>query len=394
MIGFDEAFALVVGAAQPLASEKVALDHADGRVLAADVVAQVDSPPADVAAMDGYAVRDADAGNTPSLRLIGASYPGVPFTGKVGPGNCVRIFTGAAVPTGADRVVVQEITEQQDDIVRIVAPYSAKRHIRPRGSDFGTGDRLLPAGHLLEPRALVAAAAADLGDLSVWRRPRLSILGTGDELATPGTARQHPGHIPESVSFGVAALARMWGAEVIRRQRVRDDPDAMRAMARDALATSDLVVMTGGASVGEKDFAKSSFAALGLELLFARVAIKPGKPVWFGRAGDKLVLGLPGNPTSALVTARLLLAPLIAGLAGRDPRQGLRWRRLPLAAPLPSVGDRETFVRGRQQDDSALPLTNQDSGAQHTLAVADLLIRRRAGAGEAQAGELVDVLDF
>ena len=222
----------------------------------------------------------------------------------------------------------------------------------------------------------------------------LSILGTGDELAEPGKARGDPAAIPESVSLGIAALAGAWGATIVGRARLRDDLDAMIAAAAEALARSNLVVVTGGASVGERDFAKPAFEAHGLELIFSKVAIKPGKPVWLGRAADKLVMGLPGNPTSALATARLLLAPLLAGLCGRDPAEALHWRRLPLAGPLGPCGDRETFVRARWEGEAALPLTNQDSSAQKTLADAELLIRRPVAAPAATAGEIVDVLDF
>lgn len=394
MIGFDEALAIVTDAARPLGRETVALGDAAGKTLAEAVVARVDSPPADVSAMDGYAVREDDLAGGEPLRQVGVSYPGAGFEGEVGPGTCVRIFTGAPVSRGADRIVVQEIVVRDDDRIRIEGSLSKGRHIRMRGSDFRVGDRLLPPGRILDPRALVAAAAADLALVEVWRRPRVTILGTGDELVAPGEARERPGSIPESVSFGVAALAEQWGAEAIGQLRLRDDPDAMRAAAATALAASDLVVMTGGASVGEKDFAKSVFASLGVELLFSKVAIKPGKPVWLGRVGDRLVLGLPGNPTSAVVTARLLLAPLVAGLGGRDPAGAVRWVAAPLAEPLPPCGHRETFVRGRWAGERVQPLANQDSGAQHALAEADLLIRRRADAPAADAGDRVDVIAF
>lgn len=394
MIGFDEAFALVAQAARPLGTETVALGEARGRILAAPVTAMMDAPPADVSAMDGYAVRERDLEEGRPLHLVGGSYPGAGYDGLIGADECVRIFTGAPLPEGADRVVVQEIVEQADDWVRVMGTPGAGRHVRLRGSDFRTGDRLLETGRLLNHRALVAAAGADVGEVEIWRRPRLAILGTGDELEEPGRARATAGSIPESVSLGVAALAEQWGAEIIGRQRLKDEPDAMTAAAENALATSDLVVMTGGASVGEKDFAKGVFASLGLALIFSKVAVKPGKPVWLGRVRDRLVLGLPGNPTSALVTARLLLAPLVAGLGGRDPASALCWRAMPLVGALPACGERETFVRGRRADGGAQPLSNQDSGAQRALAEADLLIRRRPGAAAAAAGDAVDIIDF
>lgn len=394
MIDFDEALALVMEAARPLGTETVALGEARGRILAAPVIAMVDAPPADVSAMDGYAVRERDLEDGGSLRLVGTSWPGAGFVGSVGPRECVRIFTGASLPDGADRVVIQEIVKRNGEEILVQEPLGRGRHVRLRGSDFRTGDRLLDAGRLLDHRALVAAAGADVGEVELWRRPRLSILGTGDELEEPGGARLRPGSIPESVSLGVAALAEQWGAITIGRYRLKDEPDAMTAAAEKALASSDLVVMTGGASVGEKDFAKSVFASLGMEIIFSKVAIKPGKPVWLGRVGDRLVLGLPGNPTSALVTARLLLAPLVAGLVGRNPASALCWRAAPLAEALPPNGDRETFVRACLAGGRVQPLSNQDSGAQRVLAEADVLIRRRPGAAAAEAGETVDIIDF
>lgn len=394
MIDFDEALVLVMEAARPLGTETVALGEARGRILAGPVIAMVDAPPADVSAMDGYAVRERDLEDGGSLRLVGTSWPGTGFVGSVGPRECVRIFTGASLPDGADRVVIQEIVKRNGEEILVQEPLGRGRHVRLRGSDFRTGDRLLDAGRLLDHRALVAAAGADVGEVALWRRPRLSILGTGDELEEPGGARLRPGSIPESVSLGVAALAEQWGAITIGRYRLKDEPEAMTAAAEKALASSDLVVMTGGASVGEKDFAKSVFASLGMEIIFSKVAIKPGKPVWLGRVGDRLVLGLPGNPTSALVTARLLLAPLVAGLVGRNPASALCWRATPLAEALPPNGDRETFVRACLAGGRVQPLSNQDSGAQRVLAEADVLIRRRPGAAAAEAGETVDIIDF
>jgi molybdopterin molybdotransferase len=345
--------------------------------------------------MDGYAVREGDLLQLPArLRLAGESFAGSGFEGSILPGNCVRIFTGAPVPEGADRVVIQEVVKRDEDVAIIDTCPGAARHIRRRGVDFGEGDLLVEAGSRLGYREMVAAAGADLADVSVWRRPSVVILGTGDELTPPGSAAGTPGAIPESVSFGVAALAENWGASIKRRLHLPDDLSLMEKAAAQALEEADLIVVTGGASVGEKDFAKAMFEGQGLDLLFSKVAIKPGKPVWLGRAKDKLVMGLPGNPTSALVTARLLLAPLVAGLSGLDSLSALRWRKAPLLAALPACGDRETFVRARAIQDGAEPVSNQDSSAQKTLVEADLLLRRRPGAGAAATGDMVPVLDF
>jgi molybdopterin molybdotransferase len=388
VITFDEALALVAGVAKPLGTETVTLGEAHGRVLAAPVIAQVDAPPRDVSAMDGYAVREADLPGR--LPVAGTAYPG-DLTTTLAPGTCIRIFTGGPVPDGADRIVIQEEVTRDGDAASFGAP-DGGRHIRKCGADFRKGAVLLDAGRRLDPRALVAAAGADLGEVEVWRKPMLAIFGTGDELAEPGTARERPGAIPESLLLGVAALAEESGGMIVMSRRLRDNLPELVQMAGWALERADLVVVTGGASVGEKDFAKAMFAPAGLELIFSKVAIKPGKPVWLGRAGGRLVMGLPGNPSSAMVTARLLLAPLIAGLVGRAP--ALHWREAKLATPLGASGDRETFVRAAWDGEMVRPADYQDSGAQQTLADAGLLIRRRIGAPAAEAGETVEVIDF
>ena len=395
MISFDEAVELVRSVAKPLKTETVRIADAAGRVLAAPLVAQIDSPRADVSAMDGYAVREADLHALPvSLKVIGESFAGAGWDGMVAPRTCARIFTGAPVPKGADHVIIQENVRREGDIATISEHVGPARHIRPRGSDFRAGEELLAAGRLLDPRAVVAAAAADAAEIQVHRQPRLHILSTGDELAEPGTARECADAIPESVSFGVAALAERWGAKFVGRTRLRDDLPAMERTAEAALADADIVAVTGGASVGEKDFAKAMFELVGLELIFSKVAIKPGKPVWLGRVRKKLVIGLPGNPTSALVTARLLLAPLLAGMTGRPADAALRWYGMALASPLGECGSRETFHRARLSNGAAQILSFQDSSAQKALAEADLLVRQGANSPAIGAGSEVDVLDF
>jgi len=388
VIGFDEALALVADVAKPLGVETVALAEAHRRTLAASLVAQVDAPPRDVSAMDGYAVRDADLPGR--LPVAGAAYPGDAIA-TLAPGTCLRIFTGGPAPDGADRVVIQENVTREGDVAIFGGPGGA-RHIRKRAADFAEGAILLDTGRRLGPRELVAAAGADLGEVEVWQKPMLAIFGTGDELTEPGTARDRPGSIPESLLTGVAALIEEAGGMIVMARRLKDHLPELTQMAGWALERADLVVVTGGASVGEKDFAKAMFEPHGLELIFSKVGIKPGKPVWLGRAGGRLVMGLPGNPSSAMVTARLLLTPLIEGLAGGTA--SLRWQRALLAAPLDACGDRETFVRASWQGESVLPAHYQDSSAQKTLADADLLIRRRPGAPAAEAGETVEIIDF
>jgi molybdopterin molybdotransferase len=395
MISLDEALAHVRAVALPLGKEAVAVSEAAGRVLAELLVARISSPRSDVSAMDGYAVREADVAVLPArLAVVGESFAGTSWDGTVGAGQCARIFTGAPVPAGADRVVIQEDVRRVDGVAIIDRHPGNAWHIRKQGSDFEQGDELLPAGRLLDKRAIVAAAAADAAIVEVFTRPRVHILSTGDELAEPGTAAETRDAIPESVSLGVAALAAEWGAEVVGRTRLRDDLPAMEVAATQAVADVDLVVVTGGASVGEKDFAKRMFEPAGLDLIFSKVSIKPGKPVWLGRAGKALVMGLPGNPTSALVTGRLLLAPLLAGLGGREAADALRWRSARFNSQLDACGARETFHRARWIGDSVELLGFQDSGAQKALAEADILIRQPADSPAIPTGAEVTVLDF
>ncbi len=393
MISFDEAIDQVCKLAKPLGTEKVLLDRADERYLAKPVIAPLASPAAPLSAMDGYAVRDADVNFTPvSLEIIGKSLAGAGYSGEFPPGSCVRVFTGAPVPPGTDRVVIQENVRVEGSKAFFIERPNGHRHLRHIGSDFLAGDVLVATGCQFNPQRLVAAAAADLAELEVVCQPRVFIICCGDELSEPGQSRNRPDSIPESISYGVAALARRWGATVVGRSRIPDDLIKLQAAAANAADASDVVVVIGGASVGEKDFAKDMFTPLGLEFIFNKVAIRPGKPVWMGRLGRRIVVGLPGNPTSALVTARLFLTPLLAGMAGGDASAALAWRKLRLTAPIGACDQREIFLRARRDANGATPLSNQDSAAQKAIAGSDLLIRRLLGAPTAEPGDYVDTI--
>lgn len=395
MIPFDEAVARVREVARLIGSESVPLDRAARRVLLDRVTARIDSPRANSSAMDGYAVREADFRQSPArLEVVGEAYPGAACAARVEPGTCVRIFTGAALPPGADRIVIQENVRRDGNFAIFDADLGPERHIRGRGSDFIRGALLIEPGRLLGPTALVAAAAGDVSQLMVAVRPRIAILSTGDELAAPGIASQSEYKVPESVSLAIAALAEFWGGEVMCRKLLNDELDAMKAAAADALSSADLVIVTGGASVGDRDYAKAMFQDEDMRLVFSRVLMKPGKPAWLGSARGRVVLGLPGNPTSALVTARLFLAPLLCGMTGRDFGESLNWRHAPVAETLGSTGNRETFLRASWDGSSARPLGNQQSHVQGALARADVLIRRRIGAPAVAAGELVEVIEL
>lgn len=393
MQSFDEVSAILRQAAVPLAAVRVPVGEGAGHVLAEDVTARLDAPRADVSAMDGYAVREADLPGP--FRLVGTSAAGSAETLTLDAGEAARIFTGAPLPRHADRVLVQEIVSREGDVVRLVGDYGAERHIRERGTDFRAGEVLLRAGQAIDYRNLVLLAAADRGDVAVWRRPRVAILTTGDELSVPGTALGQPGTLPESVSPAIAALARAWGGTVIARGMARDDPAAIAALSAELLEKCDVLVLIGGASVGERDFAHAAITGGGFALLFGKAAIRPGKPIWAAANGrGQIVLGLPGNPTSAMVTARLFLAPLLTALGGGHYDAALEWFALPLAAPLPPAGPREHFARGTLGEGRAMPLTDQRSSAQATLARATLLIRQAAGSGAVPVGAEVQALRF
>jgi molybdopterin molybdotransferase len=393
MISFDEALAIIASAARPLGTEAVTLAAAAGRVLSEPVIAAIDSPRSDVSAMDGYAVYGADLSEYPvSLRIVGESFPGRVSDGKLDPGTCVRLFTGAPLPAGADRIVIQEQVRREGDTANIDSDPGPATWVRQRGKDFRSGDEILPAGRRLDPSALIAAAGADAAEVRVFERPRLALIGTGDELVEPGRARASTLAVPDSASLGVAALAEQWGAQVVGHRRAPDDLEQLRAAADEAVASAGVIVVIGGASVGERDFAKAMFEQLGLEMLFSRVSMRPGKPAWFGRVGEKLVLGLPGNPTSALVTARLLLAPLLAAMQGRPADQALAWEPARLATPLRECDQRETFHRAVLSAGDVSPVGFQESHAQKALAEADALLRQSEHSPPIPAGETVQVL--
>ena len=391
-ISFDEAMDLLGQATAPLGTETVALANGAGRTLASDVVARLPSPRFTVSAMDGYAVRIGDVVAGQAMPVAGEARPGHPHAEPLAQGETVRIFTGGPLPDGADCVIMQEYAAREGPVVRFSEGFGPSRHIRETGSDFAAGDVLVQAGTRLDARTLVAVAAADVGEVYVHRRPKCAILSTGDELAEPGTASEHAHAIPDSIGAALAAMVEQAGGMVATRTRALDDLPALELQAGDLLQGADLVVVTGGASVGDRDFAKPMFAAHGLDLVFDKVAIKPGKPVWLGRAEGSLVLGLPGNPTSAMVTARLFLLPLLDLLQGGAG--GHVWRTMPLVAPLPAVGDRETFVRAAWEADGLRPLGNQDSGVQGGLARADWLVRCPAGQDEIASGCLVSALPW
>jgi molybdopterin molybdotransferase len=390
LLSVEDARARMLAQLSPLAVEEIPLARARGRYLARSVLAARDQPPFAASAMDGWAVRSED-GPGPR-RIVGESAAGHGFEGEVGPGEAVRIFTGAAVPAGADAVVIQEDAQREGESV-VIGEVTDPRHLRSAGGDFRAGDILLAAGVRLDPWRLSLAAAAGRASLSVARQPRVAILSTGEEVVEPGGA-PGPFQIFNSGSTALAALVTSWGGAPAILPVVGDDLAATAAAAGGA--ECDLLVTLGGASVGDHDLVKPALAVLGLSLAVESVAVRPGKPTWFGALADgRLVLGLPGNPASALVCAELFLRPLLAAMLGADPAVRLISARA--ATSLSANGAREHWLRARlvPGPDGALlahPFADQDSSLIAVFAGADALLRRAAGAPAIAAGEVVDVL--
>jgi molybdopterin molybdotransferase len=386
-----DALARVLADAAPLAPESVPLADAHGRVLAEDLVALRTQPPNDVSAMDGYAVRAADIAAIPArLRVIGEVAAGRPFDRTVGAGEAARIFTGGLVPRGADTVVIQEVTEREGDTVIVGKATAAGRNIRTAALDFATGQTLLKAGQRLSARDLALAAGMNHARVSVHRRPKVAILATGDELVPPGST-PGPGQIVYSNGFALAALARAEGATVvdlgIAPDRLEETVAAVRR-ARDEAA--DILITTGGVSVGEYDLVQQALRAEGLALSFWRVALRPGRPMMHGRLGAMHVLGLPGNPVSAYVCGILFVVPLIRRLAGRSDVAPATESAV-LGADLRANDERSDYVRATltagPNGPVATPFPLQDSSMMLNLARADCLIVRAPLAPAARAGE-------
>lgn len=392
MVPFDDALNAVINLASPLGEEMVDINLCHNRVLASDIKARSDMPKSDVSAMDGYAVKS-NLDISKPLMVIGESFAGSDPCQKFEGTGCIRIFTGAPVPTGYDRVIIQENAQREGDVVKFAKSGQDGDNIRKCGNDFKAGDSLLPKGTRLNWRQLTSAAAADFEKVSVYRKPRVSLIATGDELAPPGHAYKIPGAIPESVSLAIAAYVNQEGGHIVRKITGKDDLKSLSETAAQTLDISDIVIVLGGASVGAKDFARSMFGD-DLNYVFPKVAMKPGKPVWLAKVSDTLVLGLPGNPGSALVTARLFLAPLIAGLTGLDAQKTVQFTSMICADPLPPCGDRETFLRARLEGQHVHLFSNQSSGSQSVLGSADILIRRKPFSDALAAGSSVEVITF
>jgi molybdopterin molybdotransferase len=391
-----DALSAVLAGAEPLPEEMVALDAAHHRVLARDVAALRTQPPQAMSAMDGYAVRSADASLVAArLTVIGEVAAGRPFDKPVGAGEAVRIFTGGVIPQGADAVIIQEDTVVDGDCIDITEAAIAGRHIGPAGVDFREGDVLLAAGSRLSDRDLSLAAGMNYPELPVRRRPKVAILATGDELVMPGST-PGPGQIVYSNGYALRALARQEGAETVDLGIAADTIEATTLGIRRARdSDADILITTGGASVGDHDLVKQSLETEGVTMAFWRIAMRPGKPMMHGRLGAMRVIGLPGNPVSSYVCGFLFLVPLIRMLSGRTTAHHTRETAL-LGRGVAGNDLREDYLRARleMRSDGALvatPVDHQDSSLLGNLAAARALIIRAPFAPMAAAGSPCDI---
>lgn len=393
MITVDEARGRILAGLTTTGAQSVSIAEGLNRVLAAPVIARLTQPPADMSAMDGYALRAADALAGEKLKIIGAAPAGHPFARSIGPGEAVRLFTGSVVPEGADCVLMQENVIPEDVAITITEAAILGRHIRRKGQDFDVGDLLIEAGRRLTARDIGLAAAANHPWLQVHRRPRIAILSTGDEISLPGEPLS-PGGIVSSNAHALAALITQAGGEPIILPIAGDDLAAI-GVAADAAKGADMLVTTGGASVGAHDLVQEGLKARGMRLDFWKIAMRPGKPLLSGHIGALPVLGLPGNPVSAIVCAILFLIPAIerlSGLSGGAPLTELAR----LCTALPKNDQREDYIRASLTlaDGAflATPFQVQDSGMMRALAAADALIKRPAYDPARKIGESVEIL--
>jgi len=383
----DEARALVLDHVTAPAREEVPVGRALDRVLARDVVTAGDVPPWPNSAVDGFAVQPGPAGRR--LRIVAESRAGAPAGVPVGAGEAIRISTGAVLPAGADAVVMVEDCEEAPDgtvIVNAEAPPGA--HVRRAGEDVAAGITVLHRGDTLGPAELGVAIGAGTATLACGPRPRVAVLSTGDELVPPG-APLGPGQIHDSNAIALAALAARAGADVVLVGHVDDTREATERVIADALGRSDVLVCTGGVSVGPHDHVKPALTAQGVEEVFWRVALRPGKPTWFGIRDRQLVLGLPGNPVSAMVTFLLFARPALRALQGADPQ--VPRTRATLTRPVPRHAGRDECVRVRLEDGRATPTGAQGSHRLTSMLGADGFAIVTRGDGEAAAGDEVEV---
>ncbi len=395
MISVEEALKKIIGSLTPVSTEVVSIENASGRVLSEDLASRRTHPPQDVSAMDGYAVRFEDVQTSPSkLTQIGEAAAGGSYDGTVGPKQAVRIFTGGPVPHGADTVILQEDVTADGDQITVNEAGTLGRHIRRGGLDLQSGATALKAGKRLSPRDVSLIAAMNVPWVPVYRRARVALLANGNELVHPGDPVGE-NQIVSSNSLGLAALIRQCDAEPIDLGIARDEVSDLQARAKRA-SEADLLVTIGGASVGDHDLVQSSLTPIGLSVDFWKIAMRPGKPLMFGKLGNTTVIGLPGNPVSAYVCAMLFLKPAIRKLQG-EGLEGHPTSILPLGKDIAANGSRQDYMRAQlvTGDDGQIcvvPFETQDSSMLSVLAKSDCLLIRKPNAPAAKKGDFVHVL--
>ena len=393
MITVEQAWSLIEQNPLVRKTETKSLEYALNHVLARTVLAKIDQPRTDLSAMDGYAVRLDDVRQAGKiLRVVDKVPAGVVPSRVVNSGEAIRVFTGSAIPDGANHVVIQEDVDFQDSTIRVSKGYSRCRHIRKKGLDFSSGAEIVSEGQKLGAMELLAIASANHAEVEVFSRPKVAILSNGDELRSPGVTLKE-GEIPNANAIGVKSLLETWGAEVCYSAIAEDNIESIQSHIERIGTECDVIVPVGGASVGEYDLMKTAFANNSFETVFNKVAVKPGKPTWFFRHQDQRVLGLPGNPASAIVTALLFLKPLITGL----PHVFLKAKS---EAAIGANAERECFLRARSQNLrnrgsgklKVIAADDQDSSLILPLVKGNCLIRRMPNASAIEANADVEIL--
>ncbi|MCA0044586.1 molybdopterin molybdotransferase MoeA [Celeribacter litoreus] len=388
MISVNDALSHLFALCQPVGRETVALREANGRVLAADVIARREQPPFSASAMDGYGVRDQDTEKGAQFTVIGESAAGHGYSGTISKGEAVRIFTGAPIPMGVDRVIIQEDIARDGDVITLTAPVSENRNIRPSGGDFKIGDTIT-APRRLSPRDLALIASMNAPEVTVSHRPDVVLIATGDELVMPGDT-PGPDQIISSNSFGLAALIEDAGG-IARMLPIAPDSEDILRQTFEMAQGADLIVTIGGASVGDHDLVGKVAAEMGLDRAFYKVAMRPGKPLMAGRMGESVMLGLPGNPVSAMVTAQLFLIPMLKAMQGL-PAEAAPREQVTLLEDISSNGPREHYMRATVTTEGVAPFSRQDSSLLSILSDANALLVRPPHDPARSAGDTVEII--
>ncbi|WP_420863252.1 gephyrin-like molybdotransferase Glp [Algirhabdus cladophorae] len=390
MLSVAEALELVLGLVEPASTEVVPLRDSIGRTLAKDAIATRNQPPFSASAMDGYAVHNSEVRAGAQFIVIGEAAAGHGFSGTVGAGQAIRIFTGAPVPDGLDRILIQEDVTRQNDVITLSENHDTSHYIRHLGADFKVGD-VLPAPCMIGPAEVSLAAAMNISPVTVYRRPTVAILATGDELVMPGEVPNEDQIVASNV-FGLAAMCQSAGANPRLLPIARDTPASLSQAFAQAKG-ADITVTVGGASVGDHDLVGAVAEAHGLQRAFYKIAMRPGKPLMAGHFQNGALLGLPGNPVSALVCGKLFLEPMIRKMLG-DPAPNVTTRLLPLTAALNANGPRAHYMRGHHKDQKVQAFDRQDSALLSVFAQANCLIKRPPFDPARAIGEIVEVIEI